>query len=367
MAKARFGGSGWMWPEWPRLAQLNTTTPALATSGVMTLDAANDRVAIIGHVMWEDGATHNASVVRFRTANATAPSLTLRVSLRDVDTAAGPPGRDDGTADQTATQVDPAANTNYALTLNATRSIAQGGLIAVCFDTDTYTSGAINIAGLATYTATGIQHRPLFSVFSGAAWAIGQSAVPMVTLEADDGTMGVLAGGLPAPSAAINSHAINTGTTPDEFGLAFTVDGPTWIGGGGFLVQSAANADYDIVLYAGTVAQATVSVVSDTVVADATVRPIDVAFPDVACVAGTTYRFVVKPTTANSVTLYSLDCATAPVLQSFAGNAHSTSRADAGAFTDLTTRIPFGWLKVTAVDDAASGGGSDTALPTFRV
>lgn len=369
MAKARFGGGGWQAPGWPRMLQMNTAAPSLTTTAVLQLDAASERAAIIGHVMWADGATHNANAIRFRTANATSPVLTLRVSLRDPDTAAGPPGRDDGTVDQSATQVNPTANTNYELTLSATRSIAQGGLVAVVFDVDTYTSGAINVAFASTYTGPGVPHRPMFSTFTPSTWTIGSGGVPTVSFIADDGTVGIFANALPAISAAFNTHAINTGTTPDEVALAFTPTVPCSIGGGGFLLQSAANADYSIVLYEGTTAIQTVAVVSDTVYADATVRPIDVAFPDVDCTVGVTYYLALKPTTANNVTAYSMDCSSAAQVEAFAGEMSYAQRTDAGAWSATTTRLPLAWFRITASDDGASGGGggSDTFIPTFRV
>lgn len=364
MTKQRFGGAGWSWPEWPRMFQFNTAAPSLTTSGVIQLDAANERAALIGNVMWADGETHNVSAIRFRTANATTPNLTLRASLRDVSLVAGPPGRDDGTVDQSATQVNPVANTNYQLTLGATRAVTQGELLAVCFDVDTYTSGAINIAAFAAYTATGVPHRPLFSTFLASTWAIGQTAIPAVSLIADDGTVGILANAFPAPSAAINTHAINTGTSPDEIAIAFTVDAPCYIGGAGAALQVAANGDFDVVLYEGTTARATVSVISDTLNADATVRPIDVAFPDWLCEPGTTYYLAIKPTTANNVTLYSMDVSSAAELEAFAGSAHYASRVDGGAWTPVTTRLPMAWLKVTALEDAgaAAASGADAGI-----
>jgi len=191
----------------------------------------------------------------------------------------------------------------------------------------------------------------------------------MVSLIADDGTVGIFANAFPTLSAAFNSHAINTGTTPDEVAIAFTPTVPCSIGGGGFVLQSAANADYSLVLYEGTNAIQTVSVVSDTVYADATVRPVDVAFPDVDCTVGTTYYLALKPTTANSVTAYSFDCSSAAQVEAFAGEMSYAQRTDAGAWSATTTRLPLAWFRITASDDGAGGGGGGTnaAIPTFRV
>ena len=360
MSIVRLPGFPRLWPQFPRRLENQDAAPSLETS-TMLLDAANERIAVIGHVLWDDGATHDIDTIRFRTGGATSPSMTLRVSLRDVDATAGPPGQDDSTVDQSATQVNPAANTVYSLALDADRtSVAHGALLAVVFDVDTYTSGAIRIAGL-TVDGTVLNHRPLWSHRTGAgSWTIGTGVLPGITLLSPAGAnIGIIAGLPPCITAAVTAVALNTGTTPDEAGLEFTVPAPMWAGGFEIPVNPAAGADFDVVLYEGTTVKATVSFDANTWAADAVVRLAQGCFTDVPLTVGQTYRLVVKPTTANSVTVYYATVTAAAEVNAFAGTVSWNERTDAGAWgAAVATRIPFMSIGISAVDSGGSGGGA---------
>jgi hypothetical protein len=75
----------------------------------------------------------------------------------------------------------------------------------------------------------------------------------------------------------------------------------------------------------------------------------------------TIYRLALKPTTANNITLQYFDVAAAGHMQAHWGGEGwaLTSRVDSGAWAAVTTtRRPFLWPYVCAIDDAAGGGGS---------
>lgn len=366
MAQTRLPGSGMFWPKYTPHTVLMRSVPALGNP--TALGALNAAYHIVGHIEWADGGSHDASIIHFRTGSSSLVG-TLRVSLQDASTTAGPPGRGDGTPDQSATQANPTGSTNYSLTLSANRTLAHGARIACVFDISAYTSGTMSIAGIAQTGASDYPGLPTFTLFDGTATYTAQSVAPIITFEAADGTFGQFVDGYPRLSAAINTHAINTGTTPDEVALEFTVSAPLTCGGASVYVLPAASGDYDVVLYAGTTAERTVSIVTDTLNVDAAARWVTVTWADYALATGTTYRLVVKPTTANNVSCYSMDCSASGHLRAFAGAVGFTSRTDAGAFAAVTaTRLPFMRLLIVGVDDAAgSGGGTDTALPTFRV
>lgn len=366
MAQTRLTGSGMYWPTFTNHTVLLRSVPALGNP--TALGAVNAAYHIVGHVEWEDGGTHSISVVHFRTGSSSLVG-TLRVSLQDASTAAGPPGRGDAVADQSATQTNPTGSTNYGLTLDAARSVAHGERLACVFGITAYTSGTMSIAGIAQTGASDYPSLPTFTLFDGTATYTAQSIAPCITFEASDGTFGQFADGYPRISAAINTHTINTGTTPDEVAMEFTVDAPLTCGGASVYVLPSASGDYDVVLYAGTTAERTVSVVTDTLNVDAAARWAKVTWADYALAVGTTYRLVVKPTTANNVAIYSMDCSASGHLQAFASTMGFTSRTDAGAFSGVTaTRLPFMRLLIVGVDNAAGGsGGANTFVPTFRV
>lgn len=114
-------------------------------------------------------------------------------------------------------------------------------------------------------------------------------------------------------------------------------------------------------LYEGTTARRTISFITDTLGADATVRWASGKCEDYALATGTTYYLAVKPTTANSVTLYALDVSAAGHLQAVVGTQGYSTRTDAGAWAaTTTTRWPCVYLDIVGTEAAGggSGGGS---------
>ena len=73
----------------------------------------------------------------------------------------------------------------------------------------------------------------------------------------------------------------------------------------------------------------------------------------------TTYRCALKPTSANSVTLYYFDVAAAGHFQAHVGGTAwvYTDRVDAGSWAAVTaTRRPFIFPYIAGIDDGAAGG-----------
>jgi len=344
--------------RWPRYMVQNGV-PTIQGSAA-NISAAGDRYTIVGHVEWADGGSHDLRTIHFRTGGATAATLTLRVGPRDVDLANGPPARDDGTPDQVATQANPSANTTYSLTLDADRTLAHGALIALTWDCSAYTSGNVNIAGIGQQTGNP-GHRPVIAMFDDPTWAVA-AQLGMVTIEAADGTFGIIADCMPRVSA-VNTHTFNSGSAADEIGIEFTVPGPVWVDGASFFVTTVAGGDFDVVLYEGTTALATVTVDANTWNADAATRWCHVRFAEQALTAGNTYRLVVKPGGTN-VTIYSLDVTAAGHLAAFAGSSKYVDRVDAGSWNSPTaTRLPFCFIDISAIDDGAGAGGGGVVRP----
>jgi hypothetical protein len=359
MAKTKLSGNGVLWPYWPANVQ-HSAQPLVSNATVAAAAAA--KLFAIGAVEWADGGTHDIDKVIFR-GTATSPSYTLRISLQDVDTAAGPVGRSDGVVDQYGEIVNPSTGAPvHTVTLDADRtSVASGTLLAVVFDYSAYVSGSMGIATM-NVPSNSSPHRPLVSSFDGTATYAIVGTIPAITFEAADGTFGQFAGAYPAVSGVTNVTAFGSGSTPDEVAVEFTVPGTVWCGGARVLINAAASADYDIVLYNGTTPIASHSVITDTTVADATPRWVEARWADVQLDPGATYRLAIKPTTANLVTLYYLDVSVAGHLNAFSGTMAYTTRTDAGAFAaPTTTRQLFASLKITAFN--TGGGGSPLASP----
>src|SRR3990167_6591345 len=157
MAKSRFTGGPFVFPLWPKHAPL-TGAPTLQTAPLMI--AATDRMILTGTVLWADGASHDLHIIHWRSGNGASPSYTARVGPRDIDTVNGPPSRDDGAVDQSATHVNPAIATNFASTLDADRTLAHGAEICLVWDFSAFTSGPGGRGGLATLTPRYGAHPP---------------------------------------------------------------------------------------------------------------------------------------------------------------------------------------------------------------
>ena len=127
MAQTRLPGSGMLWPKYTPHTVLMRSVPSLGNP--TNLGAVNAAYHMVGHMEWADGGSHDVHIVHFRTGSSSLVG-TLRVSLQDASTVAGPPGRGDATPDQSATQVNPTGSTNYSLTLDADRTLAHGARFA---------------------------------------------------------------------------------------------------------------------------------------------------------------------------------------------------------------------------------------------
>lgn len=360
MAKTRRTGAPIPQPRYPR-SLVHNTAPTLGnpSNGLTALDHA---YMITGAVIWADGAQHDLQTVHFRGQTGTLTG-TLTVSARDPSLSAGPPARDDGTADQSGTLTNPAATTNHSVTFGANRTLAHGAEFTLRFQITAFTSGSFNLGCIPTQSSSGYQHRPAFTHHDGGAPGTytPQGAIVCITLEASDGTFGIFVGSLPRISA-LNAHAFNSGSGADELAIEFTVGAPRSVGELGFIIATAAGADFDLVLYDGTTALVTRSFDQNTMQASAEGRDCAAIFADQDLVTGHTYRAAVKPTTAFNVTVYSIDVTAAGHLAALMGTLKYTDRVDGNAWAAATaTRGLLGWIGFTAEDDGTGGGSSGSS------
>lgn len=346
-------------PRWPMALQPATAVSLAQPAAGEALGAvgATDRISMLGQVYWADGQDHDCAIVHHRTGSATSPLLTMRVGFRDIDLANGPSGRDDGSVDQFGTHVNPTANTNYSTTLSAVRAIAHGSRQCLVWDLSAYTSGSIRTpAGL---TAQATAHSAALTFFNGTTYAqVAGAQLPLVTLEADDGTFGCFVPGVPLFTASPASVTFASDDNPDERALAFSLAAAATVINFGWFVTTVAGGDFDLVLYEGTTVKGTLTIDANTWGANAVARWVEGSF------AGDfqpgTYRLALKPTTTTDVT-FSTVALTAGHLSAFGPHllGYST-RVDGGAWSapDDTVLPALAWVDVIPAAGGGSGGAT---------
>lgn len=363
MAFVSLGGTG---PWWPANPQDVTVQPAAQS---VVIDATGELCAYMGRVWNPSRSTKSVERVGFRFGTVTkAGGSGLTVSLQDVSLTSGGPMQPDGVQDQTVAIAN--GNASFASntwirtgTLSANRSVAYQELLAVVIEFDgSGRLGADSVAISATQTmSSGGQRQAGVSHYTGS-WA-AQQAAPNIVLEYSDGTFGALEGGW--PYSAINNHTYNSGTgTADEYAMEFTVPVPVKVDAIWAPVGVAgATSDFDIVLYEGTTALATVSVDGNHS-STTSARGCFVPIPEQTLSTSSTYRIAVKPTTANNVTAYSIDVSDANHLTLLPGGTAFTytTRLDSGSWAAATaTRRMYAGVRISAIHDGSGGGSSGAA------
>lgn len=328
------------------------------------IDATGEKFAYIGRVWNKDRATKSIRKVGFSFGTVTkAGGSALTVSLQDVDLTTGPVFQPDGTQDQTVAIANADAafvsNTWYQTgAFSADRSVAFGELVAVVIEYDGAGRLGADLVNIRQLTSTGSFLRGQGGgALLTASWA-APSGASNVILEFSDGTFGTILGGYPC--SAVSNSSINTGTTPDEIALEFTLPYAATIEGGWVMCIPSSNAaNFDVVLYTGTTALATTSVDVNATSALSNIYEILFATPQ-AISASTTYRMAIKPTTATNVAYNHHDVSAAGHFDAWPGESGwgLTSRTDAGSWAAMTTtRQPFIGLRLSAIDSGGSGGG----------
>lgn len=340
----------------PAPTRLSYAPPSFTST---VIDATGEQFAWIGPVWNKDSASKNITKVGFLPGTVTSGGGSqLRLSLQNVDAATGAPARPDGVQDQTVDFLVSALTSNtwyQTAALSATRSVSFGEMLAVVLEYDAggrLGSDAVNVNNLAAGSSSYIGN----SIFclNTAGW-VAQTVIPNIILEFDDGTFGTLLGGF--PTSAINTHNVNTGTTPDEVALAFQVPIECKVASLWANVSTVgAGRNFDFVLYQGTTAIKTVTIDAEQTAANAS-RLLWAAFAEETLSANTQYYLAVKPGTASSDSAYSFSVNAANHLQAHAGgtNFNYASRTDAGAWSATTTQRLFAGVGISAVHDGAGG------------
>lgn len=362
MSVVDFVGQGVWVPPMPGI----TINPALpSTLTINSTTGASDKIAMTGRVTFAARTgTKNINKVHFMFGTPTKVSGVsgVKVSLQDVDLANGAPIRPDGTADQSATITYASIAAGWTtVTLDANRTVTYGELLAVVWEWDTPTAGdviivnAFNVSSV-TSNAGQTSQQSTALLFTSPTWIL-QNICPSVLLEFNDGSFGTLDGALVA--SAVSSTTIASNGNPDEVGLEFQLPFATEVDGMWALVGASAGADFDLVLYSGETALATVSFDANALQANSSAaRWARAVFPKITLAANTTYRVAVKPTAATSVAYYYFDVNAEGhmAVMPLGTTAQFNTRNDGAWGTATQTRRLWAGIRISGIDFPAASG-----------
>lgn len=327
-----------------------------------TLNQSTDFLEFV--IQLPEDSTITGILLRQGTLTGTAP--VFRVSLQGVDASGNPDGTIKGGStcyvDYTPTTGN--NNTVQRLALGASYAGVRGEMLSIVV---AYQSGTIDVSNSCSFTVTnaagitpgipyGIQNDAGTRTRQGACANIGWYTASKIYGRCIES----------APSAAFSSAS-----TPDERGLYFTLPsgwGSTYqLVGMRWLGAMAATGAYDIVLYSGTTVLQSVSMDTDADQSPTATRIRTVYFDETTLSTlsyGTPYRLVIKPTTGTITTYeYVMDAAGDMDSWPLGTNVYYTSRTDAGAFSeDTTKRNSIEALIFADTTVAASGGASSYAF-----
>jgi hypothetical protein len=343
----------------------------------VTMDAANESVALIGRVATSDEASHTidttgSSSLGFRTGAVTFANAgtTLKVGIAAVDAGAGPPARAANAADVITFDVNAApVGGSGTITANAwhtivptagTKTVAHGDMVA--FAVQMTARGGADSVVFSNSTADNSLHRPVVTSFTGGAYAPSGS-VPNAIITFSDGALGYFYAG--EVFSAISTRTWNSGGATTEYGQLYQLPFPTKVYGLWGFVDP--DADTDVVLYSdplGTpVAEKTISIDSN-IVTTATGRKFYELFSSpYTTAANQLIASVFKPGGSNISAYYrTMASATHRVADQGGTTGYGISRAS-GAFANANSSLDHYYigLIVGAFDDATGGGATGGA------
>lgn len=315
---------------------------------------------------WIFQAFEAATITRlgFRYGARTGTPPSYKISLQGVDGTGRADGTIKGGASPASKVFTPPADATWNgtwqwVTLDNSFVVARGDFLSMVIK---YDSGTINGSNFSSFTTANSALRD----DGGAPYNVTFNNTGAVTTRTAGypiwgfGSAGTAYG---APAQTYGPVAINSGTTPDEVALAFTL--PAGMGTSLAVVGARlgcgtynAATTLKVILYSGTTVLQDVTIDTDVTVANT--RPQHEFYFDEATLStlsvGTKYYLSVQPQAATSINIETMDVAAAADLDAWPmGQAFNyASRTDAGAWTDLTTRRPF---IVPLIADITAAGG----------
>lgn len=349
-------------------------TPSFTNSALLT--NTGHKIAWVGRMCNKDRSSKQIRFVEFRWGSAITSIVltTLQVSIQGVSNSAGPPFQPDGVisgATNNALAAIAAATPSASAWFTSTNftedstSIAHGQLMAVVLEyTNFVATDSIGISGLTFQSSGGTPYNQGGMVaFNTGAWVINTGYVMNIVLGFTDGTYGTLMGAYPA--SATSTTAINNTSGNRQVGLEITPTVAFSIDGVDYALQMAPNAEMDINFYTGTSLTETVagigvsspSVDLNSINASNSAKwSPQVLSQSRDLAAATTYRLMLKPTTANNITLYDISVNTAAHRQCYpmGADVQYVVADSTPTFTGTSTKLP---LMLPGICGWGSGGG----------
>lgn len=354
----------------PSSAPFSNATPAFV--GIGGLTAAASRTAFIfqvrrtGTLDWFEWRQH---------ANTNNPDNGVRISFQDLDASGNPDNTEDQYSIITAGFgantwiVPPSYMGAGGPGSGAKRAVTKGDWIACCLRfenfvaSDSITISNVNLVArnavnqaLTSYIAT--------STNSGTSWSKTATGSIIIALKYDDGTYDYY--DVPNfPYSNLNARVFGSASTPDERGLLFQVPFPCRLAGVWWRIDP--DNDFDIVLYdAASSVVETIAVVHTNVDGQNSENGYWPFASGVNLTKNVNYRVVLKPS-AGTIGSFDGDFNSSAIRAANPGGStwKSTSRTDAGAWTDTDTNLPIMGLVFDGFDDGTSGGGGGEHSSVF--
>lgn len=320
--------------------------PAGAMSGsTVALDATGDSIAMICHVI----KTGSITDVGYLISAKTSSSASVRYFCGVETVSSGDPSGTDagGSAPANPTQASLSAGWTWS-TLATPASVTAGDLIAVRIKHD----GASTAPTTQNITVRGrfsgaLMATPYVTENTTGSWAKAQG-IPTMAYRYDDGTVG----GWPLNDSIFGPAAYASTGTPDEMGALFQAPfACKCIGARLYLKPSAATATGTVTLYSAADATLKSAALVASELSTGNYCVADVYWAEQALTADTDYRLTLTATNADTWIPGEWVTADTGSKNAIPGGSRwgQTSRADAGAWTDVATTVPIWCLILSEV------------------
>jgi hypothetical protein len=337
--------------------RVHSSIASMSVSSLL-IDAAAEKIAFVFRVP-KSGTLDKFEFMR--TTVAQAPSNGLKCSFQDIDLTTGDP---DGVADQyrvvsvttAAAWTVPGLMTSTGADGGVKRVVPRGDLLAAVVEFQSFNASDSALLLMGNGNGTDSLGGSVFVDHYTGAWSKQYALMTNIGLKYDDGTYGFVAGQGGMAIQQINTTTFNSTSGINELGLYFKFPVPVTVGGFWARVDvPTVAADFSAVLYDtdGTTPLATATVDGDLVYTGG--RNIYGPFPsEVTCARDTFYRLSIKPTTANNISVYDIQTASAALMDAHEGGQsfyYSQRTGGGGSWAETATRRLVAGLLVTAIDD----------------
>lgn len=324
-------------------------TGALTLTSIL-LDANGEKAA--GQAV--NNKTGNVRKVGFLTGTVTTGDT---VTIRPETESAGFPSGTLVTASAETTQVIAAADDNvfFEVTLPVDAAVTAGTNFWVVIG-----NGAVGNLNITRLPPLQFPSRHPKGAHYTASWA-SLISLSNVAITWDDGLCYPVPGF--APMSSVGTTSYNSGSATDEYGNILNVTAvQRWAGLVAWGDFDTAGSSYEAVVYStdGATVLATGTLVGESVAATSNPGTTKFLFSTPLTVAiGNGYRVTIKPLNTTSITMGYFNVANNAHLGMWPCgiSCYSTSRVNAGSWTDLNTRRYWLLPIIDGIDDGAGGGG----------